>query len=199
MASAGKPVHKEDKRSELSMLSMDSVKVHFLDYQGILKKRKATQIVICNDSNYDLIVIVETDPMATKMVDGTKITPGQKTIPTIETVPAKTEAKLDVRTKFSYLTILRKVKDRSGYLLVRSKRPLERSSKWTATNKMIERCQMHCAESFMNQFLAGDYADKDEIATNPTHHVASQSSSSGTHSKDLGAVGESITIYAGQQ
>jgi hypothetical protein len=146
---------------DLSRVSTESVKTHFLDHQGIIKKRKATQIEIKNDSSYDLIVVVEIDPLATKLTDGTKVT--EKTVlpkTLIQSVSANNETKLDVHSKISYITVLRKIPKESGFYLIRAKRPIERSSKWTATNKMIEGINEHVVEAYLNQFMGGDFADK---------------------------------------
>jgi hypothetical protein len=156
-----------EETDALRSVSTESVKTHFLDHQGIIKKRKATQIDIKNDSSYDLVIVVEIDPDATKLTDGTKITKDTVLPPTlIQSISANNETKLDVHSKLSFITVLRKIPKETGFYVVRSKRSIERSSKWTATNKMIEAATLHVEEAYLNQFTGGEYVDKPSPVTN---------------------------------
>ncbi len=138
--------------SSLSIDSLGSLKAHFLDEKGMFKKHKVNQILISNNSKYDLIIITEMDPLIKKLIDGTKVTKEHQ-IPSIETVLAGETTKLDVRTKINYLTVLRRDTIMSGYFLIRSKRLIKRSAKWTATTKMVDGCQLHCTDGVINQYV----------------------------------------------
>ncbi len=125
--------------------SVDSVKGHFLDEQGLFKKHKVNEILISNESAYNLIIILQLDPTQSKLLDGNKVLDRHK-IPTVKIVHAGATVKFEVHTKVNYLSVLFKNPDGPGYFSVRSKHHIKRSAKWTATTKMVDSSRTEFAE-----------------------------------------------------
>lgn len=136
-----------------SNMSAASVQKYVLNEKGMFRSKKTNFVEIANESKYDLIIVVEIDEIATHLADGKKIDKKRDGTPSIYTIGAGRTATLEIKTKISYFTALRRHPTLPGYFVIRSKKYLKRSSKWTATTKSVEKASVkHVDQNYLQNF-----------------------------------------------
>jgi hypothetical protein len=155
----------ENESRDSNVGTSASVKKYFLN-EGLFNTKKTNHVCISNQSKYDLIIVLEIDKLATHLANGNMINKKTDVSPVVHTVKAGRTMNLDIKTKISYFTALRK--HPRGYYVIRYKKYLKRSSKWTATTASVEESSVDpVEESFLEHLTSGESHE----VLNPSHYV----------------------------